>query len=373
MLTIFFYIFIASIAIEFIQYFLIYNKVAFQREVTKKTAVEQLPVSVIVYVKNNEALLKDFLITLIQQEYSSFEIIVINNASEDNSLEILKAFTKAYPNAKLVDVENNEAFWGNKKYALTLGIKVAKYERLLFVEPVATPMSNQWIASMAEKFSTKKEVVLGFTSISRKKKSLANMLLRYQNVIKFSHAFVWSTISKPVQGNAYNQSYTKSTFFKVNGFIEHMKIPFSDEYSFIKQIGTATNMTWTLKPESFTNKQVNNQVEEWLIEMDKTNLLLRSSTAMGQFKIRFFNFFKIIFFTSAVVLGISLFKWEVVGALFLLRYLLLYVYSANLFKRFDTKELLFTLPILEIIHLVTSVYYQIVHIITRKRIEKKYF
>ncbi|MDN3710119.1 hypothetical protein QW060_24870 [Myroides ceti] len=29
-----------------------------------------------------------------------------------------------YPNIRFVDVENNQAFWGSKKYALTLGIKL---------------------------------------------------------------------------------------------------------------------------------------------------------------------------------------------------------------------------------------------------------
>jgi hypothetical protein len=52
-------------------------------------------------------------------------VVLIDDASSDSTLDIfedLKNYTQ-YPFGK---VRNNEAFWGNKKYALTLGIKAAK-------------------------------------------------------------------------------------------------------------------------------------------------------------------------------------------------------------------------------------------------------
>ena len=43
-------------------------------------------------------------------------------------------FQKQSSKIKIVNVKNNEAFWGNKKYALTLGIKAATNEHLLFTD-----------------------------------------------------------------------------------------------------------------------------------------------------------------------------------------------------------------------------------------------
>ena len=51
--------------------------------------------------------------------------ILINDASKDNTLEIMERFAAQDGRVHTVNVENNEAFWGNKKYALTLGIKRA--------------------------------------------------------------------------------------------------------------------------------------------------------------------------------------------------------------------------------------------------------
>jgi len=63
---------------------------------------------------------------LTEQDYPDYEIILIDDASSDETLEIFEAFEKQYSNIRLVKVKNNEAFWGNKKFALTLGIKAAK-------------------------------------------------------------------------------------------------------------------------------------------------------------------------------------------------------------------------------------------------------
>jgi hypothetical protein len=56
----------------------------------------------------------------------------------------------------LVKVRNNEAFWGNKKYALTLGIKAAKNEYLLFTDADCYPNSKDWITAMSSQFTMQK-------------------------------------------------------------------------------------------------------------------------------------------------------------------------------------------------------------------------
>ena len=46
----------------------------------------------------------------------------------------MKEFQSKHKNISLVDVKVNEVFWGNKKYALTLGIKAAKNDFLVFTD-----------------------------------------------------------------------------------------------------------------------------------------------------------------------------------------------------------------------------------------------
>ena len=60
---------------------------------------------------------------LLDQQYKTFELVLINDASTDDTLEVLRDFEKKDQRINIVDVKSNEAFWRSKKYALTLGIK----------------------------------------------------------------------------------------------------------------------------------------------------------------------------------------------------------------------------------------------------------
>lgn len=104
----------------------------------KPTAPSNLnsPVSVIVCAKNEAENLKTFLPSILEQDYPDFEVIIINDASMDNTLEVIEDFQALDGRVKSVNVQNNEAFWANKKYALTLGIKKAKNPYLISLMPI---------------------------------------------------------------------------------------------------------------------------------------------------------------------------------------------------------------------------------------------
>ena len=98
-------------------------------------------------------------------------IVLIDDASNDETLELFEEYEKQYSNVKLVKVQNNETFWGNKKYALTLGIKVAKYKQLLFIDADCKPASSEWISNMSRNFTHKKTIILGYGAYNKTKNS----------------------------------------------------------------------------------------------------------------------------------------------------------------------------------------------------------
>ncbi len=158
-LTVLFWIFVAIVAIQLVYYIVIFGKFSFVK--AKKNNLKRIPISVIVCAKNEEENVSKFIPLLIQQDYPDFEIILIDDASSDNTLEVFEEFEKNHSNVRLVKVQNNEAFWGNKKFALTLGIKAAKKEYLLFTDADCYPTSKDWIAEMSSHFTMQKTIVLG--------------------------------------------------------------------------------------------------------------------------------------------------------------------------------------------------------------------
>ena len=159
-LDIVFCTFIVVVFIQVFFYLFFFSRFVFSKQ--EKTISNSIPVSVIICAKNEADNLKTFLPSIIAQNYPEFEIVLINDSSNDNTLEVIKHFESLHDNIKVVDVKGIEAFWGNKKYALTLGIKVASYDYLLFTDADCKPLSKYWIKEMSAHFSNEKSIILGY-------------------------------------------------------------------------------------------------------------------------------------------------------------------------------------------------------------------
>ncbi len=87
-------------------------------------------VSVIVPARNEEACLGACLESLVQQSGVTFEIIVVNDASIDQTPVIAQSF----PAVRVVDAGPPIAGWTGKNNAVSAGAKVARGEWLLFTD-----------------------------------------------------------------------------------------------------------------------------------------------------------------------------------------------------------------------------------------------
>jgi len=99
-------------------------------------------VSVIVVTLNNLHLLKKCLNSLQQQDYGNFEIIVVDNGSDQ---KIEASISKEYPTVTLIRLEENQGFAaGNNR-----GFERARGEYLSLINNDATAHPG-WISSMVE-------------------------------------------------------------------------------------------------------------------------------------------------------------------------------------------------------------------------------
>ena len=126
----------------------IHRRLAFFKS-TKSEEQINIPISVIISARNESDNLYKNLPKILEQKYSLFEVIVVNHQSIDNSKEILEAFSKQYKNLKVVELAKTKHISTGKKLPLTIGIKAAQYEHLIFTDADCEPNSHQWIKNMA--------------------------------------------------------------------------------------------------------------------------------------------------------------------------------------------------------------------------------
>ena len=343
-LTVVFYIFVAFTAIQ-VFYYLAFSSFLFKNKKETKTN-EQAPISVLIFAKNCAKDLQKNLPLILAQKYATFEVILINNASTDNTLEIIENFTVNNKNIKVLDVENNEAFWGNKKYALTLGIKAAKYEHLLFIDASAKPISEFWIAEMSKNFNNSKKIILGYSKY-QKENSLTNILIRFEHLLTAIKCFSFTKLKSPFMAFGTNLSYQKSEFFRVKGFINHIKIKDGEDDLFIKDAAAKSNNTFTLSKDSFVEINSPKSFRTWFLEQRKNKILKKQYLFKHQFLLSFFTFSKVLFYALAITM-FFFYSWQIIVPFILTYYLVQYIVIGISANKLKEPTIIFFLPFLEI-------------------------
>lgn len=89
---------------------------------------------VIIPARNEEDNIKGCLDALMVQTYNDFNIIVVNDQSEDKTEEIVQNFIKQHSRIKLISVDNKPDGWVGKNHALYLGQLKTSTEWILFMD-----------------------------------------------------------------------------------------------------------------------------------------------------------------------------------------------------------------------------------------------
>ena len=219
---------------------------------TPASSTEAMPVSVIVYTKNETENLHNHLPLLLEQEYPQFEVIVINDGSTDESNDVLKRFEHTYKHLYHTYIPEDTKYLSRKKLSLTVGIKAARYETLLFTEANCRPASPHWIAQMMTAYSSEKtKIVLGFSSYPHHK-GFFHKQVAYDNLVRGAEYLSSALKHHPYAGNGYNLSYKKELFFAHKGYSKFLNLQAGDDDLFINEVATPTNTEVVFTPESLT-------------------------------------------------------------------------------------------------------------------------
>ncbi len=347
-----FYGFIAVVIIQAIFYVFFFGRFAFLKQ--KKVAPKNIAVSVIICAKNEAENLKIFLPSIIGQDYPDFEIVLINDSSNDDTLNVIHHFSKLHDNIKIVDVKSIETFWGNKKYALTLGIKAAKNDFLLFTDADCKPVSKYWIKEMSANFSNKKSIVLGYGAYSKIKRSLLNKLIRFETLISAVNYFSFAKFGLPYMGVGRNLAYTKKEFFDANGFVNHIKIRSGDDDLFINQIATPQNTAICLSKRSFTESIPKTTLKAWFKQKRRHVSTAKHYKMKHKVLLTLLYTSNLLFWLFALILLVTLFCWKIVLGLFIFRIILQYIILGASSKKLGEIDLLVFLPFLEIFLIIAQ-------------------
>ena len=188
-------------------------------------------VTVLIAARNEEKNLDKLLFSLNNQEYPKnlYQIVIVNDRSNDNSKRILDSYTDIISNLKIINIDRCPSIWAGKKWALHNGIRQSKGELILQTDADCF-MSKNWIESMVTPF---RDASVGFVS------SLTPLINKESNI--FNNLFMMDSIAQDMFSgysigkglilscNARSIAYRKSYFLEMKGYHQIKNIISGDD------------------------------------------------------------------------------------------------------------------------------------------------
>ena len=360
-----FFIFLGFVFIQFIYTLFIFGRLAFHR--FKIEQKEFPPVSVIIAARNESENIHKFLPFILEQDYPKFEVIVVNHQSIDDSQYVLNALERKYPKLSTVQVERSQHLKYGKKLPLTLGIKRANYEHLLFTDADCKPATNQWIKSMVLNFSKKKQIVLGYGPYE-KRKGLLNFLIRFDTAWIAMNYMSMAKSGLPYMGIGRNMGYTKTIFENVNGFKSHYSISSGDDDLFIQEAAKKKNYSINNNPNSYCFSPAPATWKEWFDQKSRHYTTSERYEVIKKLMLGIYPLSLILLNISFVILLMDAnFLW---GSLAIYVFLMIvkWIILGRAMSQLNEKKFIVFMPILDILYaiLAPTMYYAI----DKKELEK---
>ncbi len=359
------YVFIVIVSIQIVYYLSFLFSFALKPAETRLK--KNIPISIIICAKNEAENLKKNIPLILSQDYSNFEIVLVNDSSSDDTLEIIKDFESNHKNIKLVDVKTNETFWGNKKYALTLGIKVSKYDFLVFTDADCAPNSSNWLAHICGNFSNEKSIVLGYGAYAKKRFSFLNKLIRFETLMTALQYFSYANLGLPYMGVGRNMAYRKDLFFNNSGFNNHMSVKSGDDDLFINEVADHTNTSICFTEDSFTVSEPKTSFKAWILQKRRHISTAKFYKLKHKFFLGLFYVSQLLFWVLGVLLLLLGYNWQWIVLLIILRFVSQFLCFGFTAKKLGEVDLIVLIPILELFLITAQLSIFIANLISKPK------
>lgn len=303
-------------------------------------------VSVIVAARNEA----DNLIQLIEgiksQNHSDFELIIINDRSNDQTSEILDHYIDE-SNIKTLTINELPSGWNGKKYALKCAIKQATNEILLFTDGDCIPYSDQWIDHISSKFDEDTDIVLAYSPYIISK-GLLGHLIQFETMLTALQYLGWAQLGHPYMAVGRNWAIRRE-LYPLHELEEIKHLPGGDDDLIAQKILDAKRTRITYVKNSQTRSRAENN---WNALINQKIRHLKAGKFYTKKSQTLLGIFTFSYLWSVLIFLVLILSWQWPMALFIysFRSLLFYIIFNRLGQKLDTKFSKWAIPFLDLIY-----------------------
>ncbi len=346
------YLFYSFAAVAFIQlfyYLFFFTRVSFFKQ---KPAIQAPAVTVLICAKDEVNNLRRNLPFICKQNYpAGYEVLVVNDNSSDGTMELLFDYGREFEQLDYRTIPQDAKVLKGKKFALTIGIKAAKYDHIILTDADCRPINENWLANIATRFTEQKKVVLGYSQYE-KRSGLLNACIRFETYFTALQYLAFAMARIPYMGVGRNMGYTRDLFLSQNIFVKNPHLVSGDDDLVINAIATGNNTVVALHPDSFTISTPKEQWDEWLYQKRRHMTTAVHYKAKHILLLNMFQVSQILFYILFVVLIVFKVWFLWVLSIFGIRLMLNGIIHFNAMKRLKTLDLYIWHPFFDLFYLL---------------------
>lgn len=165
----------------------------------------------------------------LSQEYENdVEVIVVNESSTDETDDVLKRLKTGHPNLYTTFIPDSSHYISRKKLAMTIGVKAAHNDWIVFTDADCRPASPQWLSAIATHCGEGADAVLGYTNYDH----YAKPYYRFERLLTACHCLRAASKGATYRYNGNCIALRRKTFMENNGFQNNLKY-LRGEYDFL--------------------------------------------------------------------------------------------------------------------------------------------
>ncbi|SFQ61028.1 Glycosyltransferase, catalytic subunit of cellulose synthase and poly-beta-1,6-N-acetylglucosamine synthase [Hymenobacter arizonensis] len=315
------------------------------------------PVSIIVCARNELPNLRCLLPLLLKQDYpAGFEVILIDDRSEDDTYLYAQQLAQYYhEKVRLVSVARTPRGFAPKKYALTLGVKTARYPRMLFTDADCIPATDQWLRLMQRGFAQAgrkpaADLVVGFSAYAEAPGFL-NQLIRFETLLTAAQYLSFAWRGWPYMGVGRNLAYTRACFTATKGYASHIRQLSGDDDLLVQDaVRQGQQVAVVADPAAHTLSEPAATWAVWWHQKRRHLSAGRAYRLADRLRVGTFLAANMLFYLAVVVLVFSPNNWIPLAVVCTLRTLFVSAVYARLSRRLQQSVIVGLLPVLDLVY-----------------------
>lgn len=208
-------------------------------------------VSIIIPAHDSATALDRNLSLFLNQDYpADFQVIVVTEEGQNDTEIVLKKYAN---NRHLYTtyIPLSSRYMSRKKLQITLGVKAAKHEWILLVDPSCKPTSNLWLKTISSKCTDNSNLVLSYTYYNKE----TSCYKRFEHILNAHYL-----LNKAKHGTAYitnmpNIAFRKSMFLQKNGFAGNLHQIRGEYFFIVNKYADTSHTSIILDPKTWLEQE----------------------------------------------------------------------------------------------------------------------